>query len=221
MLVVPRITSEAMTLQDGVKGYRQVYSQGGDFRMNPVVGLDFSKGESQVQVFLDKGKPHRKSFSLPHTVEGLDCLVAYLEEIRVLRGIRPPIVLESTGHYHLPVVQYLEERDILLIIINPLVSYRAKSSNLPKIKTDVIDAYHLCELYYKEELEPYKKRGIQLLNLQNLTTQHENITELHVKAKLQFQSLLDQVFPEYIGVFGSLYSVVSLLTRNILIQRIF
>ncbi|PFA63258.1 IS110 family transposase [Bacillus sp. AFS015802] len=180
--------------------------------MNPVVGLDVSKGESQVQAFLEKGKPHRKSFSIPHTIEGLDCLVEYLEEIWSLTGIRPPVVLESTGHFHLPVVQYLEERDYLLIIVNPLVSYRAKSSNLRKVKTDVIDAYHLCELYYKEELEPYKKRGIQLLNLRNLTRQHENITELHVQAKLQFQSLLDQVFPEYKGVFGSLYSVVSLLT---------
>ncbi|MGE8077680.1 hypothetical protein [Peribacillus loiseleuriae] len=27
--------------------------------MNPVVGLDVSKGESQVQAFLDKGKPFR------------------------------------------------------------------------------------------------------------------------------------------------------------------
>jgi hypothetical protein len=25
--------------------------------MNPVVGLDISKGESQVQAFVDKGKP--------------------------------------------------------------------------------------------------------------------------------------------------------------------
>ncbi|MBV7509815.1 transposase, partial [Bacillus sp. sid0103] len=29
--------------------------------------------------------------------------------------------------------------------------------------------------------------------------------------KLQFQAVLDQVFPEYCGVFGDLYSVVSLL----------
>lgn len=26
--------------------------------MNPVIGLDVSKGESQVQAFLDKGKPY-------------------------------------------------------------------------------------------------------------------------------------------------------------------
>lgn len=83
--------------------------------MNPVVGLDVAKGESQVQAFLDKGKP-------------------------------------------------------------------------------------------------YRKRGIQLLNLRNLTRQQESIAEMAAKTKLQLHSLIDQVFPEFRGVFGSLYSKVSLLT---------
>lgn len=43
--------------------------------MNPVVGLDVSKGESQVQAFLDKGKPYRKSFSIHHNLEGLGDLL--------------------------------------------------------------------------------------------------------------------------------------------------
>lgn len=51
---------------------------------------------------------------------------------------RPPIVLESTGHYHTPIVQYFEDRGYLLIIVNPLISFRAKSSSLRKIKTDNI-----------------------------------------------------------------------------------
>jgi hypothetical protein len=33
---------------------------------------------------------------------------------------------------------------------------------------------------------------------------------MYVQAKLQFQAILDQVFPEYHGVFGDLYSKVSL-----------
>jgi transposase len=33
-----------------------------------------------------------------------------------------------------------------------------------------------------------------------------------IQTKLQFQAILDQVFPEYQGVFGDLYSAVSLLT---------
>ncbi|PEJ47152.1 IS110 family transposase, partial [Bacillus sp. AFS002410] len=97
-------------------------------------------------------------------------------------------------------------------VINPLISYRAKSSSLRKVKTDVIDAYHLCELYYKEELEPHKKRGAQLLNLRNLTRQHDHLTGISSQAKLHFLAILDQVFPEYRGVFGDLYSNVSLLT---------
>ncbi|MDQ0879065.1 hypothetical protein QFZ73_000076 [Peribacillus sp. V2I11] len=39
--------------------------------MNPVVGLDVAKWESQVQAFLDKGKPYPKSFKITHTIEGL------------------------------------------------------------------------------------------------------------------------------------------------------
>ncbi|HVH96964.1 MAG TPA: IS110 family transposase, partial [Bacillus sp. (in: firmicutes)] len=155
---------------------------------------------------------YKKSFKVAHTLEGLSSLLDFIREVEDVSGGRPPIVLESTGHYHTPIVQYFEDRGYLLIIVNPLVSYRAKSSSLRKVKTDIVDATHLCELYYKEDLEPYKQRGIQLLNLRNLTRQHENITGMFVQTKLQFQAVLDQVFPEYCGVFGALYSNVSLLT---------
>ncbi|WP_096272053.1 IS110 family transposase [Paucisalibacillus globulus] len=180
--------------------------------MNPVVGLDVAKGESQIQGFLDKKKPYKTSFKVPHTLDGLEKLLHFLIEIENNTGVRPPVVLESTGHYQAPVVQYLDKKGYLTIIVNPLIPYKAKSSSLRKVKTDIIDARHLCELYYKEELEPQKKRGIQLLNLRNLTRQHDNITSLYVQTKLQFHSVLDQVFPEYRGVFGDLYSSVSLLT---------
>jgi len=36
--------------------------------------------------------------------------------------------------------------------------------------------------------------------------------DLFVQTKLQYQAVLDQVFPEYCGVFGDLYSDVSLFT---------
>lgn len=67
--------------------------------MNPVIGLDVSKGESQVQAFLDKGKPYRKSFKVSHTLEGLSLLVGFLEEVKRETGKKPPVVLEATGHY--------------------------------------------------------------------------------------------------------------------------
>ncbi|TQR27891.1 IS110 family transposase, partial [Lysinibacillus sphaericus] len=173
--------------------------------MNPVVGLDVAKGESQIQMFLDKKMPYKNSVKVEHTVEGLEELHSYLIDLEHQTGMKPPVVLESTGHYHAPVVQFLEAREYVAII-----SYRAKSSSLRKTKTDAIDAYHLGELYYKEDLEPQKKRGIRLLNLRHLTRQHENMTGIMVQTKLQFQAVLDQVFPEYKGVFGDLYAEISL-----------
>ena len=52
--------------------------------MNPVIGLDVAKGESQVQAFLDKRKPYRKSFSVLHNVEELNNLLGFLKEIETL-----------------------------------------------------------------------------------------------------------------------------------------
>lgn len=178
--------------------------------MNPVVGLDAAKGESMCQVFLDKGKPQGKGFAVQHTRDGFGHLHEVLLSVEADTYIRPIIIFESTGHYHTPIIQFLEEQDYLYILVNPLVAHQAKKSSLRKVKTDAIDAYRLCELYYKEEFEPFKKRGVQLLNLRSLTRQHESITNLCVQTKLQFTAVLDQVFPEYRGVFGDLYSKVSL-----------
>ncbi|CRK84547.1 transposase IS116/IS110/IS902 family protein [Neobacillus massiliamazoniensis] len=51
--------------------------------MNPVVGLDVAKGESQVQAYLEKKKPYKTSFKVTHTLEGLERLHQFLEELRV------------------------------------------------------------------------------------------------------------------------------------------
>jgi hypothetical protein len=40
----------------------------------------FSRGKSQVQAFLDKGKPYRKSFKVSHTNEGLDSPLHFMKE---------------------------------------------------------------------------------------------------------------------------------------------
>ena len=168
--------------------------------MNPVVGLDVAKGESQVQAFLDQSKPYGKSFSMKHIKEELDHFLDFFKQSEEVTGQMPMVILESTGHYHTPVIQYLEEQGILYILLNPIISYQAKKTSLRKVKTVAIDAYQLCVLYYKGE--PHKIRGIQLLDLRNLSRQQEIVTNMYVEIKLQFHTILDQVFPEYRKVFA-------------------
>jgi transposase len=182
--------------------------------MNPVIGLDISKEESHGQAFLERGKPYRGTFHFEHTREGLAKLLQVIQDVEHASCQRPMLILEATGHYQSSVVQFLEEHHFLYIVINPLISNRLRKSNLRKVKTDAADAYLLGELYYKEEFEPFKKRGVQLLNLRYLTRQYESLSKMCVQTKLQFQAVLDQVFPAYKGVFGAMYSSISLRFLN-------
>ncbi|QQE79728.1 transposase [Alicyclobacillus sp. SO9] len=182
--------------------------------MNPVIGLDVAKGETKGQVFLDKGIPHGKHFNVLHTTDGLARFHELLRDIESVAGLAPTVILESTGHYHVPIVRFLDEAQYVYIVVNPLISHQAKKSSLRKVKTDAMDAYRLCELFYKEDFEPVRKRGLQLLNLRTLTRQRNSVTHLYIQTKLQFHAVLDQVFPEYRGVFGDLFSKVSLRTLS-------
>ncbi len=107
------------------------------------------------------------------------------------------------------------ENEVPYILLNPIISYQAKRSSLRKVKTDAFDAYQLGVLYYKEEFEPYKMRGLKLLNLRNLSRQQEIVSNMYVEAKLHFQTLLNQVFPMYRGVFGDLFfeSIIICIKR--------
>src|SRR5699024_12117183 len=94
----------------------------------------------------------------------------------------------------------------------PVVSFEARKMSLRQVKTDKADAYHLGELYYKEDLEIYQRKTEKALNLRLLTRQHSALTDSYIQINLQFQVALDQVFPEYHSVFSDLYGKLSLNT---------
>jgi transposase len=135
----------------------------GGVKVKPVVGIDVSKGESHGQAFLKKAKPFGRGFRFAHTKPGLQELLSILRELESISGERPDVILEATGHYHLPITQFLDEQGYVFILLNPLVSQRSKKSQLRKVKTDAADAWHLAELYYKEEFEPVKQKSIQMI----------------------------------------------------------
>ena len=67
------------------------------------VGIDVSKGESTVCVMKPGGEVLKPPFKMLHSIEDIvhlcNLIKSYDEETRV--------VLEDTGHYHLPVVSLL------------------------------------------------------------------------------------------------------------------
>ena len=114
------------------------------------VGIDVSKGKSTVSIMKPGGEILATPFDVLHNIESLNTLAvrlkAYDEEVRV--------VLESTGHYHFPVITMLADKGIFISCVNSLRMKKYCSQSLRRAKTDNIDSIKIASygITYWDEL---------------------------------------------------------------------
>ena len=100
------------------------------------VGIDIAKGKSTVRFLKPGGEVLKTPYDILHTAEEITKLIrdirSYDEEVRV--------VLEATGHYHLPVVAQLLEANVFVCGVSALRMKKFCSQDIRKAKTDKIDA---------------------------------------------------------------------------------
>ncbi|WP_347473452.1 IS110 family transposase [Clostridium sp. CT7] len=118
------------------------------------VGIDVSKNKSTVCIRKLYGEILEKPFEVKHTLEELkklaDKIISFDEESKV--------ILEATGHYHIPVVSYLQERGIWVSVVNPMLMKKYASISIRKGKTDKLDSKTISKfgLDNWHELSNYK-----------------------------------------------------------------
>lgn len=157
------------------------------------VGIDVSKGKSTICILKSGGEVVKPSFEIDHTANGLDSLVslinAFEDETRV--------VLEDTGHYHLPVASYLSSHGIFVCCVNALRMKKYCSQSIRRAKTDKIDAVRIASfgITYWDELVHAYASSDTYDELRFLARQYYQITSILVKTKVNFSNLIDQVMP--------------------------
>ena len=157
------------------------------------VGIDVSKGKSMVCIMKPGGEVLKTPFEMLHSMESILNLVklinSYDEEVRV--------ILEDTGHYHLPVVTLLVEKGIFTCCVNALRMKKFCSQSIRRAKTDKIDAVHIAQfgLTYWDELSPVKPPEYVYQELKLLARQYYQTVSMLVKAKVNLSNLLDQTMP--------------------------
>ena len=157
------------------------------------VGIDVSKGESTVCVMKPGGEVLKPPFKMLHSIEDIvhlcNLIKSYDEETRV--------VLEDTGHYHLPVVSLLVEKGIFVCTVNALRMKKYCSQSIRKAKTDKIDSVRIASfgLTYWYELTPVMPPKDVYRELKLLARQYYQTVSILVKAKVNLSNLLDQVMP--------------------------
>lgn len=157
------------------------------------VGIDVSKGKSTVCILKPGGKVLKPPFEINHTANELENLVTLIEsfdeEVRV--------VLEDTGHYHLPVVTPLVENGIFVCCVNALRMKKFCSQSLRRAKTDKIDSIKIANfgLTYWSELTTTLPKNEVYQELKLLARQYYQTVSLLIKAKVNLSNLLDQSMP--------------------------
>ncbi|MGN0488765.1 MAG: IS110 family transposase [Ruminococcus sp.] len=157
------------------------------------VGIDVSKGHSTVCIIKPGGEVLKQPFEISHTLEEVLSLVNiiknYDEEVRV--------VLETTGHYHWPVVTVLVENDIFVCQVNSLRMKRYCSQSIRRAKTDKIDSVKIASygISYWHELERIMPSNETYAELRMLSRQYYHTVSLMIKAKVHLTTLLDRVMP--------------------------
>jgi len=139
------------------------------------------------------GEMLAKPFDMLHTMEGINALVdkikSYDDEVRV--------VLEATGHYHLPVLSLLVEKGIFVCCVNALLMKKYCAQSLRRAKNDKIDSIKIATygITYWHELVAVMPVGDTYAELKTLSRQYYQFTSLVVKSKVNFSNLLDQAMP--------------------------
>lgn len=167
------------------------------------VGIDVSKGKSTVAVLRPAGEVVRKPFNVPHSVKGLADLISY---VRSLDG-DTRVVMETTGHYHEPILNAFLNAGIFVAAVNPALIKRHDSDDNPlrKVKSDPADARKIAKytLDKWEHLRQHSAMDTTREKLKTLNTQFHFFMQQKVSLKNNLISLLDLTYPGANALFNS------------------
>ena len=167
------------------------------------VGIDVSKGKSTVAVLRPAGEILRKPFNVTHSVKDLSNLVSYVQS---LEG-ETRVVMETTGHYHEPVLKAFLDAGIFVSAVNPtLIKHHDSDKNpLRKVKSDSADAKKIAK-YTLDKWEYLRQHSVMdntRSQLKTLNTQFHFFMQQKVSLKNNLISLLDLTYPGANALFDS------------------
>lgn len=179
-----------------------------------IVGADIAKNKHVARAEDYRGIELGKRLIFDNTRAGFTALLAWIRQLQndhnknsVIFGIEP------TGHYWLPLSQYLRQAGIQIVMVNPMHVKKSKEldDNSPT-KNDTKDARVIAQLVKDGRYtEPNQLTGIYA-DLRVAMVQRERLTRNLGQIKNRVQNWLDRYFPEYLTVFKDWEGKASLIT---------
>ena len=165
------------------------------------IGIDVSKGKSTVCILKPFGEVVSGPFEIKHTLDEIkqlaDMIIGFNEESKV--------IMEATGHYHMPLLCYLQERGLCVCVVNPMLMKKYASMSLRKGKTDKLDSIKISRfgLDHWNELNNYNLEEDIYYELKILSRQYFQFMSLRIKQKVMLSNLLDETMPDISNLLAS------------------
>jgi transposase len=150
----------------------------------------------------------------------------YSNSIKGFRNIIKPyssmtdklhIVLEATGNYHIKFTDFLESKNIIFSIVNPLIIKRFAQMKMIRLKTDKVDAKVIAKYGIEQHPKPHKPITKAQKQLKSLTTVRNHLIKQRTMTKnlLHSQELLSDVDTDALKAIKS-----DLRTLNLQIKKL-
>lgn len=176
--------------------------------MNTIVAIDVSKDKSSFCIWDSTHNP-KDVHDFPMTKEGFNHL---LESSRGTE--HPQFFMESTGRYHLTLLNFLLNQRQTAFIVNPiLIKNYSKVHTLRKTKTDSVDARLIAD-FANAHTCPLREAEYGLTEeIRSLARRREELAEEVAKAKTRVKADLCVSFPEILSFNVFTGSMLSLLSQ--------
>ena len=165
------------------------------------VGIDVSKGKSMIAVMRPFGEIVASPFEVNHTTEELSKLA---EMLRNLNG-ETKIVMECTGVYHLPIAYALNESELFVSTVNPIITRKYDNNSIRKSKNDKTDAIKIANYTLTNwlKLQQFIPEEDVRHMLKVYSRQYNKYKKILTMLKNNLISLLDSTFPDANELFTS------------------
>lgn len=157
------------------------------------VGIDVSKGKSMVAALQPGGKLLARPFEVLHTKNGIKELVSF---VRSLDG-DTRIVMEHTGRYYEPMLQWLAASDLFVTAVNPKLIKDFGNNTLRRVKTDKADAKKIARYALDNWCDLRQHTGMDTTRtqLKTMNRQFAFCMRQRTACKNNLIALTDQVYP--------------------------
>ena len=171
-------------------------------------GIDIAKRNHEASVIDAEGKPLLDSITITNTQEGCEKLFSLLEHLDIEKT-NVIIGMEATGHYWLSVYEYLTERKYDVRVINPIQSEAFRKMYIRQTKNDSKDSFIIAQVMRFGQYSETTLSDENTVAMRQLTRFRMALVDNCGDCKRRIIALLDQVFPEYAGLFSDTFGTTS------------